>query len=204
MKFQNNKRIHYQTGISLIEVLITTLILGIGLLGVAALQISGITSNLEGFYTSQASALAEELSARMRTSKISTMIVASPSRDRIAYESYLNFYAEQTSNAGAIANPIACEIPPTSCRSKVDNTPTPECTMMDLATFDLQDICSIAKNTLPNPNLRLVRTNNLITIIIDWDSNTNQSLGTQSNVNRNCRAYTGSTNRNCILMVLTP
>lgn len=54
-------------GFTLIEVLIAMLILAIGLIGLAALQITGIRNNQSAYYRSQATQLAYNLADRMRT-----------------------------------------------------------------------------------------------------------------------------------------
>ncbi|PHS19160.1 MAG: type IV pilus modification protein PilV [Kangiella sp.] len=192
----NFAKIKYQKGVSLVEILVTTLILGIGLLGVAALQISGISSNLEGFYTSQATSLAEELATRMRSSKVVTMIPTSNGRTNIPYGTYLNNYLLD-------ANPIVCAAMPTNCRS---NGAVPAvCNMQTLATFDLQDICWTAEQTLPDSEVRVVNDGNRMSIVIDWASTAaRKDLGEIGNVNASCFAITGNADRNCILMELVP
>ncbi|MGB0495956.1 MAG: type IV pilus modification protein PilV [Kangiellaceae bacterium] len=185
-----------QKGVSLIEILVTTLILGIGLLGVAALQISGVSSNLEGFYTSQATALAEELATRIRSSKVVTMIPTSNGRTNVPYGDYLNAYILD-------ANPVSCPNQPTTCRS---NSGVPAvCDIQTLATFDLQEICWTAEQTLPEPNLRVINDGNRMSIVIDWASSAaKRDLGEVSNVNASCEAITGDSERNCVLMELVP
>jgi len=58
-----NKR---QTGFTLLEILITVLILSIGLLGLAGLQVSGMKSNHNAYLHSQATILGYDISDRMR------------------------------------------------------------------------------------------------------------------------------------------
>ncbi|PCI69614.1 MAG: type IV pilus modification protein PilV [Gammaproteobacteria bacterium] len=192
----NFAKVKYQKGVSLVEILVTTLILGIGLLGVAALQISGISSNLEGFYTSQATSLAEELATRMRSSKVVTMIPTSNGRTNIPYGDYLANYLLD-------ADPVVCPNLPTNCRS---NGAVPAvCDMQTLATFDLQDICWTAEQTLPDPEVRVVNDGNRMSIVIDWASTSaRKDLGEISNVNASCAVITGNADRNCILMELVP
>lgn len=55
-----------QRGVSLIEVLVTVLILGVGLLGVAALQIKSMRLNQDAYLRSQATVLASSLVDSMR------------------------------------------------------------------------------------------------------------------------------------------
>ena len=56
-----------QTGFSFIEVLVATLVLSVGLLGLAGLQAASLTNLQSAFLHSQASALAYDLADRMRT-----------------------------------------------------------------------------------------------------------------------------------------
>ncbi len=55
-----------QTGVSLVEVLVSTLILAIGLVGVAGMQALALHNNQEAQMRSHASALAYDLADRMR------------------------------------------------------------------------------------------------------------------------------------------
>jgi len=56
-----------QSGFTLIEVLVSALILAIGLVGVAGLQAMSLKNNQSAYTRSQASALAYDLADRMRT-----------------------------------------------------------------------------------------------------------------------------------------
>lgn len=56
-------------GFTLIEVLIAILVLSIGLLGLAALQISGLQNGQQSYQRAQASALAYDIADRMRANR---------------------------------------------------------------------------------------------------------------------------------------
>ena len=56
-------------GFTLIEVLISVIILAIGLLGIAAMQMSGIKTNDSAYLRSQASVMAYEIIDRMRANR---------------------------------------------------------------------------------------------------------------------------------------
>lgn len=55
-----------QGGITLLEVLITMVVIAIGMLGMAQLQLGGLRSNHDAYYRSQATGLAADLADRMR------------------------------------------------------------------------------------------------------------------------------------------
>lgn len=57
----------HQAGFTLIEVLVSALILSLGLVGVAGLQALSLKNNQSAYHRSQASALAYDLADRMRT-----------------------------------------------------------------------------------------------------------------------------------------
>lgn len=56
-----------QTGFSLMEVLITILLVSIGLLGYAGLQMSALNSSMDSFSRSQATIILEDAAARIRS-----------------------------------------------------------------------------------------------------------------------------------------
>lgn len=56
-------------GISLIEMLVTLLVLSIGLLGVASLQVYSLRHNSGAYFRSQASVLAYDIADRMRANR---------------------------------------------------------------------------------------------------------------------------------------
>lgn len=60
-----------QSGFTLIEVLVSVIILSIGLVGVAGLQAVSLKNNQSAFMRSQASALAYDLADRMRSNVLS-------------------------------------------------------------------------------------------------------------------------------------
>lgn len=60
----------YQSGFSLIEILIALMILSVGLLGLAALQAAALKTNHGAYYRSQAVFLAYDICDRMRANKL--------------------------------------------------------------------------------------------------------------------------------------
>lgn len=198
MLISNLSIAHKQSGVSLIEILITTLILGIGLLGVAALQVSSISSNQEGFFTSQATSIAEDLASRIRSGKLITM-TPDPNA-RIDHATYIANYV----NAGAINCGAA---PARICRNDGANAAN-NCTLAEISTFDQWEACSIAEATLPQGEVRIVNQppgSRRLSIVVDWDSASERAdMGNLKNVNVNCAAITNNADRNCIIVELLP
>lgn len=64
-----NKSPQAQRGATLIEVLVTLIILSVGLLGMAGLQTLSMQSNHSAYYRSQATFLAYDISERMRANR---------------------------------------------------------------------------------------------------------------------------------------
>ena len=62
---------NYQNGFSLIEVLISMVIMSVGLLGLAGLQMSGISNNHSAYLRSQMTFLTYDIIDRMRSNRIS-------------------------------------------------------------------------------------------------------------------------------------
>ena len=62
-----------EQGFTLIEVMIALLVLSIGLLGLAGLQVTALQNNQSAFMRSQATALAYDLSDRMRANVLGTI-----------------------------------------------------------------------------------------------------------------------------------
>ena len=187
-----------QSGISLIEILITTLVLGIGLLGVAALQVSSLASNQEGFFTSQATSIAEDYASRVRSGRLVTAVPEFDSDDTATVRQ-LN-YVTQYVTGGA----LACANKPKMCRSDNGNAPD-VCTAGEIVAFDKWEVCDIAKNTLPDGKVRAARVSGRLTVVVDWAATSaRQDIGTVENVNTNCQTLGVANSRNCVIVELIP
>ena len=55
-----------QSGLTLLEIMITVVILSLGLLGLAGLQITGLKNNRDAYYNSLASHVAQDITERLR------------------------------------------------------------------------------------------------------------------------------------------
>lgn len=79
----------YQRGVSLIEVLVTMLVISIGLLGMAKLQITSVQSSYSAQLRSQATWLANDLLDRMRANPSGNYSDGSSETDRQEWDQLL-------------------------------------------------------------------------------------------------------------------
>ena len=70
MHIQHAHKTHNNAGFSLIEVLITVIVLSVGLLGLAGMQAFGLRNNQEAYMRSQATILASDIAERMRANTL--------------------------------------------------------------------------------------------------------------------------------------
>ena len=68
-----------QTGFSMIEVLVTILIVSFGLMGLAALQTRFLSAEMESYQRSQALSLVQDMAARMAANRAQTFIASGTS-----------------------------------------------------------------------------------------------------------------------------
>jgi type IV pilus assembly protein PilV len=88
-----------QKGISLIEVLITMLVIGIGLLGMAKLQLSSVQSNYSSQLRSHATWLANDLLDRMRANPDADFSDGAANDDRQDWDQLLTDLMGATASA---------------------------------------------------------------------------------------------------------
>jgi type IV pilus assembly protein PilV len=144
-----------QSGFSLLEVLIAVLVLGIGLLGFAALQISSISTGEEGYFRSQALIIAQDLADRMRANR-----------------GYVNWDLRAHTRATGTVNPAldlnvygqtggtvyTCAAPPNPFCADNGGAPAQICNEQQMAAFDAYEVCLSAQNRLPGGQVRVVCT----------------------------------------------
>ena len=136
-----------QAGFTLIEVLISMLVLALGLLGLAAMQATTLKNNQSAYFRSQATQFAYDIADRMRANKLEA-----------------SKYAASTY---ATTNIVALTAGVNNCKA------TTGCTPAQLATNDLYEWKGQVSGTLPNGTV-LISTpgNNIFTITITWDDKT--------------------------------
>lgn len=173
-------------GISLIEVLVTALILGVGLLGVAALQVTSINSSQEGYFRSQATEIGENLASKLRAAKLAT-------------------YDDNNTQIGTVINayvgaPYACPAPVTSCV-------TQSCSPNELAQFDRWEVCNEAATELPDGEVYVANVAGThVRIAVAWTptaarADTGQIGGI---VNAQCASLNIPAGRDCVILEVVP
>lgn len=158
-----------QSGFTLIEVLVAVVILSVGLLGVASLQVQGLKNNQSAYLRSQATLLAYDMADRMRTN--STRAIAGDYDD-------FDSLSSVPSDPGCISGAIGCS-------------------PANLADTDLFEwarrLNGTAESTilLPDAQGKIIRgANNLFTIQViwnetSWDDDSQSNLVTAQNFSVN-------------------
>ena len=139
----------YSKGATLLEVLIAAVVLGIGLLGIAALQITSLQGSANAEYRGRASDLAWTLMDRMRANQ--------PGRS--------NYLSAVAANCNAPA--VRCAMIP----GETTTSGVTQCTGAQLAAYDLWEVrCSNGVRTaLPGGTMLVTSTTSTtIQIEINW------------------------------------
>lgn len=143
-------------GFSLIEVLIALVVLAIGLLGLATLQMTSLQFNSDAYLRSQATVMAYDIADRMRSNM--TGVVAG------------NYTVAAEANANtAVSTYAACGASGGTC----DCTGTGSCSVANMATYDLGTWYDRLDKTLPGSTTKRATIESLgsreFRITIKWD-----------------------------------
>jgi type IV pilus assembly protein PilV len=144
---------YYSRGSTLVEVLVATLVVSIGMLGVAAMHVSALEGANNAQYRSRATDLAMSLVDRVRAN-----------------------YSVDSAYVTAAAS--ACAVPATVCAMAPDDAgPATSCTPQQMATYDLWEIsCLNGLNTLPGGGMVVTCSDatcspsSTMQIIISWQT----------------------------------
>ncbi len=151
----------YSQGTTLLEVMIAAFILGVGLVGIAALQMTSLQGSSNAEYRGRASDLAWSLADRMRANLPG-----------------LTYYATSTTGASNCTTPVA----PTCAMVPGAAVPVSACTAQQMAAYDLWDtLCANGVTTaLPGGTLYVTATtaaNPTYQVGIDWLTRTTDNIG---------------------------
>lgn len=190
-----------QAGFTLIEILIAVFVLAVGLLGVAALQMTSLVNGQEGALRTQALAIAHDLAGRVRMNGPTAAI------NPLNLNAYLGTYA---------AAPAACAAPPAPmCRTN-GAAVAQVCNTAQIAAFDLWEACVDAQSQLPQGlvHAQVVAGNRLV-IGVGWVAMTELKGSGEGdvesadegtvNINPVCNAALGMpANYNCVVVDVVP
>jgi len=104
MKQSKKRIVHLQNGFTLIEGLVALLVLSIGMLGLAALQSSGIRFNHDAYMRTQATTLAYDVIENLRIDRDNAILNSAYPGEYEAAESSVNC----SFNSASAANAIIC------------------------------------------------------------------------------------------------
>lgn len=114
--FNSTTARHKNSGFTLIEVLVTVVVVSIGLLGLAGLQINGLRANMSSEARSKATLLASDILERMRANPVG-----------VTNNNYANV---TTAGAGCAAAPNPF------CSNNAAGVAVASCTTAEMAAFD--------------------------------------------------------------------
>ena len=130
-----------ERGFGLIEVLAAMMVLSIGVMSFAALQMRAVQTSGDSYYRTQAMAIAQDLAERVRTNP-----------------------AQMTTYLASATWATAPTAVPTTCMSGT-------CTATQLATFDAQSVLYSAQTLLPQGQVSMIACpgSSLNCILVSWD-----------------------------------
>lgn len=140
---RKSRSIHPSGGFSLIEILVSIIVLSFGLLGMVGLQAAALKSNRESRVQSSAVRLARELGELMRSNKDIGILTAS--------NPYLIDYYNNPATHPDPADPVALPAATTNCFTGDCSTAT----KTELAEFEVQDWLTRLNAELPGAKVKV-------------------------------------------------
>lgn len=152
-------RIKNNQGFTLIEVLIAMIVLAIGLLGLAALQTTGLRNSLGAYNRSQATIFAYDLADRMRTNTVES--------DNLVVSVYNTVNPDNAAAQDNCALVVGCSA------AEMAQNDLFEWNRDISATLPLGEgsIAGVLAGVIPNQNM-------IYTLTINWDGNRDGSVNT--------------------------
>lgn len=131
----------FQQGVSLIEVLVATLVLSIGVLGYAGLQLRALNSTEDAHYRTQAVAIAQDIVERIRANPIDPTMTDQVTTLQDERSMVLLYYG-QVGNwpQGVLNNAVP---------ANWDQCMLNACTPLQVAAWDVEQVRWLAWNLLP-------------------------------------------------------
>jgi type IV pilus assembly protein PilV len=145
------------SGFTLVEVLVALVVLSIGLLGLAALQLSSLQFNTNSLFRTQATVAAYDIIDRMRS-------------NRAGFKANAYQVLSLSDAANVVSTYATCSGGSGSCNCQLASNP---CTPTDLATYDLGNWYLQTDSLLPGSSSNRATisrdaTTNEVTITINW------------------------------------
>ncbi|GBL04708.1 pilus assembly protein PilV [Glaciecola sp. KUL10] len=197
-----------QTGVGMVEVLITLFILSVGLLGVASLQFVSALSNSDALNRTQAVLVAQQFSERLIANAVPSAQRDGFVVDNAYFSSNAYNFADLTCISGNNPFECFCQTHP----ADIPNCQTGECSAQEFAMFDAHEMSCAVVQSNPNATIALSCTDNdntdadvcsagsIHNVIIKWPT---KSLQNHSKIlNSDCNASTSESN-DCIVIEVT-
>lgn len=166
--------IHHEAGFGLIEVLAAVLVLAVGVIGFAGLQMRAVQSSGDAYYRTQAMAIAQDLAERVRinNTQMSTYLAASTWPDTV-------------------------DSAPTDCFED-------DCTPADMVAFDANSVVYSAQTLLPQGLVKMeaCQASAVNCIYVSWDGLQPTAGSTGQCVDANGKYFSPPANKPSITCVM--
>lgn len=187
-------------GFTLIEVLIAVLIVAVGLLGMAALQINSIQSNTEGFSRAQALAISDMMVGRIKANRWDED--ASGLYSDINRSYILGLYNSSGAKMTATTPSLLC-------------TGANVCNAVQMAAYDKYQVVTLLNGdsstgltpVLPGGEIRTTQSSDRLTIYVFWEALAARSGDGQQAIafNTRCSSLSGApAGKDCVVVDLVP
>lgn len=157
----------HQSGMSLVEVLVAMLLLGVAVVGYAALQVRSVDATSDAANKIQAAAIATELAERMSIALGNSANTKNAPGDPNAKTNTerMAIYRDATKYSGT---------PPTAAALKFCDDPNVSCTPTQLVQYDIDTAVNAARTLLPNGQVRvgLCPNSPVDCVIVSWNNTT--------------------------------
>lgn len=153
-------RVNAQKGSSMIEVLVSMMILLVGILGIAGMQTRGLSNTKSSYLRTQAAIFADDIFDRMRANRDAAQVGQYDTADSATVATTAYTYGSASLSASA------------------------------LAAADRSDWFRKVSSTLPLAKFTITTADDVTTLVLMWDDDKRGSVGNECGVDVTCMTFT--------------
>ncbi|WP_444918934.1 type IV pilus modification protein PilV [Microbulbifer sp. JMSA003] len=170
---------HKQKGATLVEVLVSVLIIAVGLLGLASTQVMSLKSGNNAHHRYMATLAAQEIIERMRAN--------SAAFSTGGYDGTVPSTDTSTETGTDTSTETGTDTSTDTSTDEVDSTPScaSKCTSAQMASLDLFEWGKLLSDNLPDAEGRIVRNSGEVTVTISWsEQNSGKDYGSGASASK--------------------